>query len=89
MDIKKILLQWSRHFLTKIFWKRNESQSNCAAPPNEQSADELHRTIVWKVKKREVYSSFMGKILSTGLLDMQLKSKYSKVIRFLSKVFDV
>ena len=89
MNIKKILLQWPRYFWIKIFRKQNEKQSNCAATPNEQLPDEFHITIIGKVKKHEMHTSFMRKIWSTGLLHMQLKSKYRKGIRLLLKFIDV
>ena len=53
------------------------------APQNEQLAEELHKPIIRKFKKREVYSAFKDNISGAGLADMQLLSKYNKGIRFL------
>ena len=44
---------------------------------NEQLANELHKPIIRKFKKRKVYSSFKDNIWGAYLADMQLISKYS------------
>ena len=58
-------------------------------PQNEQLADELHKPIIRKFKKRKVYSAFKDNIWGADLADMQLLSKYNKGIRFLSCVIDI
>ena len=58
-------------------------------PQNEQLADELHRPIIKKFKKRKVYSAFKDNIWGADLADMQLLSKYNKGIRFLLCVIDI
>ena len=50
---------------------------------NIQSADELHKPIIKKFKKRKVYSSFRDSIWGVDLADMQLLSKFNKGFRFL------
>ena len=52
-------------------------------PQNEQLADELHKPIIRKLKKRKVYSAFNDKIWGADLADMQLMSKFNKRFRFL------
>ena len=42
---------------------------------NQQLANELHKPIIRKFKKRKVYSSFKGNIWGVELADMQLISK--------------
>ena len=54
-----------------------------------QLADELHKPIMRKCKKRKVYSSFKDNIWSVDLADMQLLSKFNKGFRFLLCVIDV
>ena len=56
---------------------------------NEQLADELHKPIIRKFKKRKVYSTFKDNIWGADLADMQLLSKYNKGIRFLLCVIDI
>ena len=56
---------------------------------NEQLANELHKPIIRKFKKRKVYSTFKDNILGVDLADMQLLSKYNKGIRFLLCVIDI
>ena len=58
-------------------------------PQNEQLADELHKPIIRKFKKRKVYSAFKDNIWGADLADMQLLSKYNKGITFLLCVIDI
>ena len=58
-------------------------------PQNEQLADELHKPIIRKFKKRKVYSTFKDNIWGADLADMQLLSKYNKGIRFLVCAIDI
>ena len=55
---------------------------------NEQLAEELHRPIIRKFKKRKVYSAFKENIWGADLADMQLISKFKKGFRFLLCVID-
>ena len=50
---------------------------------NQQPANELHKPIIRKFKRRKVYSSFKDKIWGADLSDMQLISKCNKGIRYL------
>ena len=58
-------------------------------PQSEQLAEELHKPIIRKFKKRKVYSTFKDNIWGVDLADMQLLNKYNKGIRFLLCVIDV
>ena len=58
-------------------------------PQNEQLADELHRPIIKKFKKRKVYSAYKNYAWAADLADMQLISKFIKGFRFLLCVIDV
>ena len=49
---------------------------------NEQLAEELHKPIIRKLKRRKVYSSFKDNIWGVDLADMQLISRFNKGIRF-------
>ena len=55
---------------------------------NQQLAEELHKPIIRKFKKRKVDSAFKDNIWGTDLADMQLISKYNKRVRFLLCVID-
>ena len=50
---------------------------------NQQLANELHKPIIRKFKKRKVYSSCKENIWVVDLADVQLISKYNKGIRYL------
>ena len=54
-----------------------------------QLANELHKPIIRKFKKRKVYYSFKDNIWGVDLADMQLISKYNKGIKYLLCVIDL
>ena len=56
---------------------------------NTQLADELHKPIIKKFKKRKVYSSFRDNIWGVHLADMQPLSKNNKGIKYLLCVIDI
>ena len=56
---------------------------------NQQLANELHKPIIRKFKKRKVYSSFRDNIWGIDLTDMQLLSKYNKGISYLLCAIDL
>ena len=58
-------------------------------PQNEQLAEELHKPIIKKFKKRKVYSAFKDNIWAVDLADMQLISKFNKGFKFLLCVIDI
>ena len=67
-----------------------KSSRDCVdAEPNYQLANELHRQIIRKFKRRKVYSSFRDNIWGVYLADMQLLSKYNKGIRYLLCAIDL
>ena len=59
-----------------------------AKEPNHQLANELHKPIIGKFKKRKVYSSFKDNIWGVHLADMQSLSKYNKGIKYLLRAID-
>ena len=63
--------------------------ANKSIPQNEQLAEELHKPIIRKFKKRAVYSAFKDNIWAAALADMQLISKFNKGFRFLLCVIDI
>ena len=56
---------------------------------NKELAEELHKPIIRKFKKRKVHSSFIDNIWAADLANMQLISKFNKGIRFLLFVVDI
>ena len=67
----------------------NKFSFESAIKQNEQVAEELHKPIITKVKKRKVYSSFKDNISGVDLADMQLISKFNNEICFLLCVIDI
>ena len=56
---------------------------------NEQLAEELHKPIIIKFKKRKVHSSFKDNIWGADLAGMQLISIFNTRIHFLLCVTDI
>ena len=86
MDIKESLLLWFTSFFDK---KSKGGGVNILLESNEELANELHKPIIKKFKKRTVYSLFKDNIQGADLADMQLISKFNKVFRFLLCVIGI
>ena len=87
MVIKEDQLQW---FLDKKSASLNKSSgSGIVNEPNYQLANELHKPIIRKFKKRKVYSSFRDNIWGVDLADMQSLSKYNKGNKYLLCAIDI
>ena len=71
------------------FFDKKSSGSGIANEPNYQLANELHKPIIRKFKKRKVYSSFRDNIWGVDLADMQSLSKYNKGIKYLLCAVDL
>ena len=57
------------------FFDKKSSGSGITSEPNYQLADEIHKPIIRKFKKRKVYSSFRDNIWGVDLADMESLSK--------------
>ena len=73
----------------KFFDKKSQGKGLANNKENIKLADELHKPIIRKFKKRKVYSSFRDNICGVDLADMQLLSKFDKGFRFLLCVIDI
>ena len=71
------------------FFDKKSTGSGIANEPNYKLANELHKPIIGKFKKRKVYSGFRDNIWRADLADIQLISKFNKGFRFLSCVIDI
>ena len=71
------------------FFDKKSSGSGVAIEPNYQLANELHRQIIRKFKRRKVYSSFRDNSWGVDLADMQSLSKYNKGIKYLLCAIDL
>ena len=71
------------------FFDKKSSGSGIVNEPNYQLANELHKPIIRKFKKRKVYSSFKDNIWGVDLADMQSLSKYQKGKKYLLCAIDL
>ena len=60
------------------FFDKKSKGSGIINERNYQLANELHKPIIRKFKKRKVYSSFRDNIWGVDLADVQSLSKYNK-----------
>ena len=75
--------------LASMAWKFFEKKSKGSGLENKELANELHKPIIRKFKKRKVYSSFKHNIWGVDLADIQLICKYNKGIKYLLCVIDL
>ena len=67
----------------KFFDKKSQGSGVASNKENIHLADELHKPIIRKFKKRKVYYSFRDNIWGVDLADMQSLIKFNKGFRFL------
>ena len=79
----------SASIVYKLFDKKASVSGIKSMLQNEQLAEELHKPIIKKFIKRNVYSPFKDNIWGADLADMQLISKFNKEFRFLLCVIDI
>ena len=72
----------------KLFDKKSRG-SGIINEPNYQLANEFHKPIIRRFKKRKVYSSYRDNIWGVDLVDMQSLSKYNKKIKYLLCAIDL
>ena len=65
------------------FFEKKSKGSGVTNESNYQFANELHKPIIKKFKKRKVYSSFEDNIWEVNLADMKSSSKFNKGIKYL------
>ena len=65
------------------YYDKKSSGSGMVNEPNYELANELHKPIIRKLKKRKIYLSFKDNIWGDDLADMQSLSKYNKAIKYL------
>ena len=71
------------------FFDKKSKGSGIINESNYQLANELHKLIIRKFKKRKVYSSFKDNIWGVDLADMQSLSRYNKGFKYLLCAIDL
>ena len=72
-----------------MFFDKMSSGSGITNEFNYQLANEVHKPIIKKLKKRKVYSSFNDNIWGVDLVDMQSLSRYNKGFKYLLCAIDL
>ena len=77
--------------LASMVYKFFDKKSSGSGVTNQPKylANELHKTIIRKFKRRKAYSSFRDNIWGVDLADMQSLSKYNKGIKYLLCAIDI
>ena len=70
-------------FMVYKFFDKKSKGSGIINESNYQLANELHKQIIKKSKKRKVYSSFKDTFWGVDLADMQSLGKFNKGIKYL------
>ena len=90
------MLAWLESLRSKAFATRatpdKPASGSCIIKENmsnKELAEELHKPIIRKFKKRKLHSPFIDKILIADLDDMQLIVKFNKRIYFLLGVIHI
>ena len=73
----------------KFFDKKTAGSGIKSISQNEQLAEELHKPVTRKLKKRKVYSTFKDNIWGADLADIQQISKFNEGFRSLLCVIDI
>ena len=73
----------------KLFDKKSQGSGLASNKENMQLADEFHKLIIRKFKKRKVYSSFRDNIWGVDLADLKFLSKFNRRFTFLLCVIDI
>ena len=71
------------------FFDKKSGGGRIINEPNYQLADELHKPVIKKIKKRKVYSSFRDNIWGVHLPDMQSLSKFNNGYKYLLCAIDL
>ena len=71
------------------YFDKKSSGSGINNGPDYQLAEELHKPVIRKLKKRKNYSSFRDNIWGVDSADMQSLSKYDKGIKYLLCAIDL
>ena len=71
------------------FFDKKSKESGITNEFNYQLANELHKPIITKFKKRKVHSSFKDNIWGVDLADVQSLSKYNKGVKYLLCAIDL
>ena len=73
-----------------MFYKKFSSSGfNSEHMLGQEMTEALHKPIIRKFEKPKVHSSVIDNIWGTDFVDMQLISKFNKLIRFLLCALDI
>ena len=71
------------------FFEKKTKKTGSGISVNEQLAEELHKPVIKKFKRRKVYARLKDNIWAVDLAEMELLSSRNKDVKYLLCVMDV
>ena len=71
------------------FFEKKPKKTGSGISVNEQLAEELHKPVIKKFKRRKVYARLKDNIWAVDLAEMELLSSRNKDVKYLLCVMDV
>ena len=75
--------------LASMVYRFFDKETGSGKSVNQQLAEELHKPVIKKLKRRKVYAGFKGNIWSSDLAEMESLSSKNKNVKYLVCVIDV
>ena len=72
-----------------MFYKFFDQKTGSGVIVNEQLAEEVHKPVIEKFKRRKIYARFKGNISATGLAEMGSLSSKNKDVKYVLCVIDI
>ena len=72
-----------------MVYKLFDKKTGSGVSVNEQLAEELHKPVIKKFKRRKIYEKFKDNIWAADLAEMRLLSSKNKNVKYLLCVIDV
>ena len=67
-------MQWIPKVISKyrlwVFWKKNSKKTGLGASVNKELAEELHKPVIKKIKRKRVYARLKGNIWAADLAEI-------------------
>ena len=89
MDIKEYEQVWFKFFFDKKTGLRLIETSKAGVSVNEELAQELHKPLITKFKRKKLYARFKDNIWAADLAEMESLSSNNKNVEYLLCMIDL